>query len=133
MGPLAPPSTLWSSSHSSWRRRGGLLSRSRERLDDPVERVVGLWALGALVQTWAGAQLSQPTLGGPPRRSSASGLPPGGWASGRAAAARWPSRPAASVPGSGWPWPKVPSGSRPAPAGPGGSLQSLPRSLSAAV
>lgn len=28
-----------------------------------VERVVGLWALGALVQTWVGAQLSQPTAG----------------------------------------------------------------------
>ena len=35
------------------------------RLTDAVvvERVVGLWALGALVQTWIGAQLSQPAAG----------------------------------------------------------------------
>jgi hypothetical protein len=32
-----------------------------------VERVVGLWALGALIQTWVGAQLSQPTAGGAAR------------------------------------------------------------------
>jgi hypothetical protein len=28
-----------------------------------VERVVGLWALGALVQTWVGVQLGQPSAG----------------------------------------------------------------------
>ena len=32
-----------------------------------VERVVGLWALGNLVQTWVGAQLSLPTTGPVPR------------------------------------------------------------------
>jgi hypothetical protein len=35
------------------------LTRLTERVT--VERVVGLWALGALVQTWVGHRLSQPT------------------------------------------------------------------------
>jgi hypothetical protein len=37
------------------------------RLTDPVtvERVVGLWALGALVQTWVGHRLGQPTVSAP--------------------------------------------------------------------
>jgi len=30
-----------------------------------VERVVGLWALGALVQTWVGHRLGQPSAAAP--------------------------------------------------------------------
>jgi hypothetical protein len=46
-------------------QHGWDLEPALARLTDAVvvERVVGLWALGALVQTWVGAQLRQPTAG----------------------------------------------------------------------
>jgi hypothetical protein len=47
-------------------RHGWDLERTLARLTDPavVERVVGLWALGALLQTWVGAQAA--TAAAPP-------------------------------------------------------------------
>jgi hypothetical protein len=53
---------------SGWDGQHGWdLELTLARLTDPgaVERVVGLWALGALVQTWIGHRLSQPTVSAP--------------------------------------------------------------------
>jgi len=48
-------------------QHGWDLEPTLARLTDPlvVERVVGLWALGALVQTWVGHRLGQPTAAAP--------------------------------------------------------------------
>ena len=45
----------------------GPLEVALARLSDAVvvERVVGLWALGALVQTWVGHRLGQPSAAAP--------------------------------------------------------------------
>jgi hypothetical protein len=48
-------------------QHGWDLERTLTRLTDAVvvERVVGLWALGAVVQTWVGHRLSQPAAAAP--------------------------------------------------------------------
>ena len=53
---------------SGWDGQHGWdLEATLARLRDPVtvERVVGLWALGALVQTWVGHRLGQPAVAAP--------------------------------------------------------------------
>ena len=53
---------------SGWDGQHGWdLETTLARLTDPVtvERVVGLWALGAVVQTWVGHRLSQPAVSAP--------------------------------------------------------------------